>query len=200
MMPRLFAYHQFKNFLDQTTLIDLLDFTLKNEANYELSKIAKRGHKAIDLAQRKSLTSFELGDFKGLFINQINEHCSELFHCLSMAPFSIKKYEFQLSAHGDGAFFKQHIDTAAHKADGESSRAISMVFYYYSEPKGFEGGELVIHPLPFLPGHDQPVIISPLNNSLVAFPSMAPHEVLPVSTNRSVFDHYRFSVNCWLHK
>ena len=46
----------------------------------------------------------------------------------------------------------------------------------------------------------QPKDISPDNNSLLAFPSFSPHEVLPVIAPGVEFEDWRFAVNCWIHK
>lgn len=199
-MAKLFAYHQFENVLDQGTLAELVDFTLTNEANYTLSNVARVGEKVIDTTSRYSLTLLKPSKFKHVFIEKLTALSDDIFYHLNMSRFKISKFEFQLSAHGNGAFFKQHIDTISHQSTGKSSRVISAVFYYHLTPKEFEGGELVIYPLPFLPGDDQPVVINPMNNKLVVFPSVAPHEVLPVTLQKSDFSKYRFSVNCWLHK
>ena len=82
---------------------------------------------------------------------------------------------------------------------------ISAVYYFHVEPKGFTGGELRLYrygaPAETLgkePGNH--VDIAPINNSLVAFPSWALHEVRPVQCPSDEFREYRFAVNCWYCK
>jgi len=101
---------------------------------------------------------------------------------------------------GDGAFFKEHIDTLTGKLDNDKARTISIVYYFFSEPKQFEGGELQINPVEFMEGDDEPVILAPINNSLIVFPSFSPHEVLPIKLRDPEFKSWRFTVNCWLYK
>jgi SM-20-related protein len=44
------------------------------------------------------------------------------------------------------------------------------------------------------------VDIEPLRNSLLMFPSWAPHEVMPVSCPSKRFIDSRFAINCWVHR
>jgi SM-20-related protein len=41
--------------------------------------------------------------------------------------------------------------------------------------------------------------IEPVHNSLLVFPSWAPHEVMPVSCPSQRFMDSRFAINCWVN-
>jgi asparagine synthetase B (glutamine-hydrolysing) len=42
--------------------------------------------------------------------------------------------------------------------------------------------------------------IEPIHNSLLMFPSWAPHEVMPVNCPSQRFIDSRFAINCWVHR
>src|SRR5262249_43378463 len=108
--------------------------------------------------------------------------------------------ELELVAHGNGAFFKRHIDTfTGAAANDKSKRLISGVYYFHSEPKAFSGGVLRLYRFGRVENGDDFIDIQPEQNVLVAFPSWAPHEVLPVTCPSGRFADARFSVNCWIH-
>jgi Rps23 Pro-64 3,4-dihydroxylase Tpa1-like proline 4-hydroxylase len=114
-------------------------------------------------------------------------------------PAESPKLETELVAHGDGAFFKRHIDTQTARYDDVSQiRVLSGVYYFHAEPKAFEGGALRL----FAIGADPaPYIdIEPARNSFLVFPSWAPHEVRPVSCSSNKFIDSRFAINCWVHR
>ncbi|MBO0951016.1 2OG-Fe(II) oxygenase [Fibrella forsythiae] len=109
----------------------------------------------------------------------------------------MRRYELNIAAFGEGGHFRTHIDIND-KSIVQNMRVVTAVYYFFSEPKQFEGGELIMYPAAFLPGLDEPVALSPENNSLVVFSSVAPHSVAPVRSSNLAFKDYRFSVNCWL--
>ena len=125
--------------------------------------------------------------------------------CTGPPPTSL---QLELAAHGDGAFFAPHLDIPVGSerqplgaSEGED-RIISAVYYFYSEPKGFTGGELRLLPLGPLPEGAQPeptghTDIEPVRNSLVAFASWFPHEVRPIRCPSGRFADFRFALNCW---
>ena len=108
------------------------------------------------------------------------------------------KLELQLVAHHDGAFYKRHIDTQT-ASDRKNIRVLSGVYYFHAEPKPFSGGALRLYAI----GGDDAtdfVDIEPQRNSLLVFPSWAPHEVRTVSCPSKQFSDSRFAINCWIHR
>ena len=118
---------------------------------------------------------------------------------LRMAPFQPAKFEMELVAHGDGAFFAKHIDTFTGIADLPAAhRMISAVYYFFAEPKGFSGGALRLYPL--LDANDEANYrdIEPVSDMLVCFPSFAPHAVRPIACPSGRFGDSRFAINNWI--
>jgi SM-20-related protein len=116
--------------------------------------------------------------------------------------------ELEFAAHGDGAHFVAHTDTS-YGADRRTvggrdgageDRLLSAVYYFHAEPQGFEGGALRLYRVgadPKALADNDFIELQPLQNSLIAFPSWALHEVRPVRCASARFRDYRFALNCW---
>lgn len=115
---------------------------------------------------------------------------------IGIHPFPVVRRELSVVAHGDGDFYKPHIDTRTGASDDGSVRVVSCVYYLHRAPRGFSGGELAIHQIS---GSGEPMLIEPVHNRLVVFPSFIPHEVMPTRSAGS-FAESRLSVNCWLRR
>jgi Rps23 Pro-64 3,4-dihydroxylase Tpa1-like proline 4-hydroxylase len=103
--------------------------------------------------------------------------------------------ELELVAHGDGAFYRRHIDTQT-ATERSHIRVLSGVYYFHRQPKRFTGGALRLYAI----GDPQRFTdIEPTHNTLVVFPAWAPHEVQPVRCPSGQFMDSRFAINCWLH-
>lgn len=119
-----------------------------------------------------------------------------------------RSIELEIAAHPDGAFYLPHVDTAVGEgrwpvgaAKGED-RVISSVYYFHREPKAFSGGNLRLFRFNVRPNSgpakdNDYVELEPLQNSFVAFPSWATHEVRPIHCPGDQFENYRFAINCW---
>lgn len=112
--------------------------------------------------------------------------------------------ELEIAAHNDGAHFIPHLDIpvgSERKPLGNSAdedRVLSAVYYLNRRPKGFSGGALRLYGFGAGPVEERPFVdIEPSDNSLVAFPSWAMHEVRPVECPTRAFADSRFAVNCW---
>lgn len=121
---------------------------------------------------------------------------------LGYPPFAVTRIEMQMTAHGDGAFFKVHDDAASPDI---AQRALTFVYYFQvREPRGFSGGALRLYQT--YPGSTQNWDdsqfreIEPLDNAIVFFDSRLMHEVMPVSVPSSEFSDCRFTLNGWLHR
>ena len=139
-----------------------------------------------------------VGSLAPLLQERLHAFLPDMLAGLRMAPFKPRPlFELELAAHGDGAFYKPHIDMR-HGETGD--RVISAVYYLHSRPRAFEGGGLRIFPNNMLPGDDAAVVIPPDHDSLLVFPSHVVHEVRRVSCPGAAFRDQRFAVNCWLHR
>jgi SM-20-related protein len=177
----------------------MLAFALANEAEFAPSEV-RRGTQGYHApSTRKSLLcEAPLGELKDRFRDAIMARRDELFAATGTPPFEVARCEFELAVHRDGCFFAGHKDTFTEedRAGTRSDRLVSAVWYFYIEPRGFSGGELAISPF----GEGDPDLIEPRNNRLVVFPSVAFHEVLPISCPGDAFADARFSINCWLRR
>jgi len=177
----------------------LLAFALARKAAFKPTSVRTGRHDVIDHAVRQSLRCHDgLGPFKEAFSAAVHARLPELCDGLGIAPFVIAKTELELAAHGDGGFYKVHFDTFTQDARlaADTDRAVSAVYYFYRQPKGFSGGELQLHRF----GGGLAEKLEPRDNRLVSFASIAPHEVLPIACPSGQLEDYRFAVNCWLHR
>jgi Rps23 Pro-64 3,4-dihydroxylase Tpa1-like proline 4-hydroxylase len=185
---------------------ELLRFSQTNEHRFKHSLVTHEKDKydgekgqegAVDPACRVS-KSLNLGEFKKEMRDRMEVLLPVMFNRLGTRPFVPSKIETELVAHGDGAFFKRHIDTLTHP-EGRY-RIISAVYYFHALPKAFSGGALRLHSLAASGGHDTFVDIVPNRDTLVFFPSFFPHEVLNVQCASGQFRHSRFAINFWVHR
>ena len=125
-------------------------------------------------------------------------HFPQICRDCGLAPFPVGKVELELVVHRDGGFFCKHIDTVtgSNAKARNTDRTLSMVAYFHKRPARFSGGETQI--LPFRGEGTRKV--KARHNRMLAFPSFAPHEVLPVNVPGDRFADARFTVNCWLHR
>lgn len=90
--------------------------------------------------------------------------------------------DIQMTRTPNDGYLKPHIDNPV----GLEHRVLAWVFYFGS----VEGGELVIQ------SDSGPIVVKPVENSIVIFPGHLWHEVLKVSCGNS-FKDGRFTVNGW---
>ncbi len=78
-------------------------------------------------------------------------------------------------AHREGSFFIPHLDTftSANRAEQQTDRVVTMVYYFHIQPRRFTGGALALYPF----ARGEPILLDPADNRLIAFPSFALHEV-----------------------
>jgi Rps23 Pro-64 3,4-dihydroxylase Tpa1-like proline 4-hydroxylase len=194
LMP---PYLVLRDFLDETTVAGLFAFALSKQSHFIPTRIAS---KAIDPAIRVSKGLRELGAYRSHLKVKILGLLPELIARLRVTPFQMYAVELELVAHGDGAFYKRHTDTqTAVYNEVDRIRVLSGVYYFNAEPKAFAGGALRLYAIGGRPEQDF-VDIEPLHNSLLVFPSWAPHEVMPVHCPSQRFIDSRFAINCWVHR
>jgi len=190
---------QIDGFLPQALHDELLAFALASEDQFKPTSVRRGDGGVVDHAVRQSLRcKTGLGPFAEPFTKAVHARLPELCEALGVAPFAVASTELELAAHGDGGFYKVHLDTFTQDARlaADSDRAISAVYYFYRQPQGFSGGELQMYRF----GGGLAERIEPRDNRLACFASIAPHEVLPIACPNGRFEDYRFAVNCWLHR
>ena len=189
-------YLVLRDFLPEEMVAGLLDYALAHQSDFAPTKI---GSMAVNPSVRVSVSLPDLGQYRQPLKTRIFEQLPQLIAELRVNPVESPKLETELVAHGDGAFYKRHIDTqTAQYDDVKQIRALSGVYYFHAEPKAFTGGALRLfaigaEPAPY-------VDIEPVRNSLLVFPSWVPHEVRPVSCPTNQFIDSRFANNCWVSR
>ena len=189
-------YCRYNDFLDSSTHAALLEWAIENEAKFKPTTLT--GGKR-DPSKRMSLSVRDFGPMMPVLRQRVLDLVPALIRDLRVTPFEPSATELELVASNDGAVFKRHIDTfTGDKRDG-SDRLVSAVYYFHAEPKAFSGGALRFYPFPFVAEDIDSNFddVQPEQNTLVAFPSWALHEVLPVSCPSRRFSDSRFSVNFW---
>lgn len=188
-------YLVIRDLLDEETVAALLEFALGHEQAFAPAKVG-RGE-TVNPKIRIATATRDLGPFKPILRSKVLGLVPDLVAKLRVTPVEMPKLELQLVAHGDGAFYKSHIDThtATHR---DVIRALSGVYYFHSRPRAFTGGSLRLYAVGD-PAMTTFVDIEPEHNTLLVFPSWARHEVTLVNCPSKRFCDSRFAVNCWVH-
>ena len=191
-------YSVIGGFLEQDAVAGLLEFTLGHEHSFEPTKVGRAGPEVIKPGIRVSLGMRDLGPFKPILKSKVLALLPDLVAKLKTSPVNAPQLELQLVAHGDGAFYKRHIDTHT-VSDRDSIRVLSGVYYFHNRPKAFTGGALRLYAIGD-PAMATFVDIEPEHNTLLVFPSWIIHEVMPVSCPSHRFVDSRFAINCWIYR
>ncbi len=111
------------------------------------------------------------------------------------------RHETQISRYGgeDTQYYEWHIDRYSN-----TGRHLTLVYYFFKEPREFVGGHLQFTNSPIYNGKaiekDAEIVeVTPENNMGVVFGSYTPHRVLP-TTSPKEFGKGRFSSNIWIGK
>ena len=189
-------YIVLRDFLDEETVADLLDHTISHQSNFVPTEI---GSGVADRSFRVSMALRDLGKFRQVLTTKISDLVPRFVTEMRATPVEEPKFETELVAHGDGAFYKRHFDTGTRSyQDAKRIRIFSCVYYFNAEPKAFTGGALRLYAVGGKEGVNF-VDIEPIHNSLLVFLAWARHEVLPVSCPSKRFIDSRFAINCWVH-
>ncbi|HEY3663558.1 MAG TPA: 2OG-Fe(II) oxygenase, partial [Chthoniobacterales bacterium] len=85
-----------------------------------------------------------------------------------------------------------------------ANRRISCVYYFYANPRRFTGGELRVYDTWVTPTGDTAAAtyttLTPVDNSIVFFPSSVFHEVRPVCSESDAFAGSRFTMTIWFRE
>jgi Rps23 Pro-64 3,4-dihydroxylase Tpa1-like proline 4-hydroxylase len=91
-----------------------------------------------------------------------------------------------------------HVDTGHPLV---AKRRISCVYYFHRTPRRYTGGELKLYDTWVTPtgstGAGTYTTLSPVDNSVVFFPSDAFHEACPVHPETEAFGDSRFAITIW---
>jgi SM-20-related protein len=202
---------QMFDILNEEELARLLAWALANEHLFEPAKVfSDGGHaQAVNPERRTALKLRDFGPMEPMLRKRLMERLPEIMRGTGYRGTAPSSIEFELNAYGEGGHFGAHMDVSAGPnrrpvgAKPGEDRVISAVYYFYNEPKAFSGGALRL--FRFVTGGSQAdhprdedsVAYEPQQNSLVAFPSWAWHQVERVTCPSGEFSDYRFGLNCW---
>ena len=179
----------------------LLDYAISQKRNFRSATVAGTPGQppAVNEKVRRSKTLDQFGDFEGPFIDRLKEQLQAALNKINYPGFPIGRIELQITASGDGDYFRMHQDSSP-----EDTREISFVYFFHREPRRFSGGELRLYETRVIDGKLTPAdhahTLSPRQDTLLLFPSRNDHEVLPVRVPSGDFDDSRFTVNGWIHR
>ena len=188
-----------EGFLGSELVNKLIEFAVENEARFQESTTGMTGNEQVRPEWRISRLLRDFGPLKQEIKSRFKAVLPEALEFLGMPNFDLYHVELEIVAHGNGAFYNTHIDTAIDK-DDESVRVLTAVYYFHTQPKVFSGGNIRLLPLRQTAGDSVYCDISPENDRLLLFPSWVPHRVMPVVSESVQFSDSRFAINCWYRK
>ena len=203
-------HHRIFDFLPESEHRQLYEWAVSIRDKFRPATVSKgrpRREFRVDPDRRIGLTTRKLGPLEGVLRERLLGALPELMAATGTGGPAPVSLELELAAHADGAYYRPHIDipVGANRqplgANPGEDRVLSAVYYFYSEPRAFSGGQLRLFSFGPIPtadeGERRHVDLEPVRNSLVAFPSWVPHEVRPIACPSGEFRDYRFALNCW---
>ncbi|MDF7777929.1 2OG-Fe(II) oxygenase [Sphingomonas sp. AOB5] len=179
-------------------LAALLAWTLANEDALVASKV---GAHHVYSEKRNARSLYGPAPWKAGTSERIAALVPGILADLGMASFEMSRFEIEMVVYPDGGFIGRHHDTATGSARHKRDRVVTIVYYFHREPKGYSGGELRLSPRLAPPeGEPQHVDLAPGQNMLIAFPSWALHEVLPIRIPSGDYADSRFAINFWAQR
>jgi 2OG-Fe(II) oxygenase superfamily len=182
----------------------VLDIVLAHENAFQESGIVGNdGGDLKDYGFRRSrtLSGAVLESIWDLFDRRLRGILPHVRRELGLSWFPPGEVERQVTAHGGGGFFAPHVDTGHPLV---ANRRISCVYHFHSTPRRFTGGELRLYDTWVTPHKTTAAptytTLTPLDNSVVFFPSDAFHEVRPVNRETEEFADSRFAVTIWFRE
>jgi Rps23 Pro-64 3,4-dihydroxylase Tpa1-like proline 4-hydroxylase len=180
----------------------LLDFTLSHAEQFGATEvIGSNGHGRLDQSYRRSRVIFDLGPFHQLFAERLLTFLPHVLLRLSYPAFPVSQMEIQLTGTNNGEYFRVHTDNDHGQVAG---RVLTFVYFFYREPRGFDGGALRIYDTARDNGTAARVgpyrDVCPEQNQVVFFDSGCLHEIIPVRCPSGDFADSRFTVNGWFHR
>jgi SM-20-related protein len=192
----------FEEFFAPAEMSALWAFAMDREANFTASGvIGRESQTRHDSDFRRSRVLFDVAEVYPMVTDRVLSVLPYVLGRLGMTPFPVREIELQVTASNDSEWFKAHHDS------GEGvvgNRELTFVYYCHREPCPFTGGQLRMYGPVDDPDSPQAqlgaVTITPVQNSIVFFPSHYLHEVMPTHCQSRQFTDSRLTYNGWLHR
>lgn len=193
-------YKSLPGFLGGEIRNQLLEYVLANESRFESSTVGDKQDWRRDESIRISRRLGDLGDFRSIIEQQVLARLPEMIAALGVTTFQPSGFETEITAYGDGSLYRRHVDTYMGTERPTEDRLLSLVYYFYCEPRSFTGGVLRLYPVSVAVGGGavNAVDIRAEQDTAVVFSSWVPHEVLRVACPSGKFADSRFAINCWI--
>lgn len=194
----LVPHRRIERFMGSAMVQELLDLAIAREDDFVPTTVGNGDGGTISPDIRSSLLLRDFGELRPELEARFAAVLDETVRVLRLSHFRLHSLELELVAHNDGAFYGEHIDTFTARPNAQSDRALTGVYYFHRDPRGFDGGDLRLHAIaPAADGIRSFTDIAPDLDLFVLFPSWVPHEVRKVSCPSGSFADSRFSLNCW---
>jgi Rps23 Pro-64 3,4-dihydroxylase Tpa1-like proline 4-hydroxylase len=120
----------------------LLDHVLQSENKFRPATVVPSTDDQLQVNEkiRRARTLDDLGPYAETFQKALMQHLEPALKRLQHPGFPVGQIEMQITASGDGDYFRLHSDS-----DAKSTREISFVYYFHREPRRFSGGELRLY-------------------------------------------------------
>jgi predicted 2-oxoglutarate/Fe(II)-dependent dioxygenase YbiX len=179
---------------------DALFAALTGAGGFDAAEVVQTDGMLVDRRVRSAEVMTEPGALARPVTERLAAVLPDLWDRLAMAPFVPGWVEAQATVHRDGDFYDVHRDWDPQGPT--ATRRLSFVYYLHRTPRPYTGGDLLLYDTACSLGLYRPgafTRLTPLDNSLVLFPSQVMHEVTPVRLPGADPADGRFTVNGWLH-
>ena len=181
------------NLLSKEEASYLLEYAHSKEKMFVPGRIYESGVLKVS-SDRKSQRIELDSKIKNIFKDNLKSILPEVCAKLGIGYPEEWEFDSDITLYKDGDYIKSHNDNGSFQL---SRRFLSVVYYFFEQPKEFTGGELLIQRWR---GYDEIKKITPTNNSAVFLSSGCWHEVLPVYCKSKNFLKNRMTVNIWVTK
>lgn len=188
----------FDDFLGPEACARLHAFAVDKQAEFVPSRVhTSAKYQVIETQLRDSLSfAGSFGAEMAPFHAGLAASYERIAAALGTGAFERVPTELHMAAHGDGQYLGRHIDIGPSTTGSvvAQQRVVTLIYYFHARPGAFGGGELAVYPMV----GEVPQVIEARADRLVALPSFAPHEVLPVTVPGGGFADSRFALVSWL--
>jgi Rps23 Pro-64 3,4-dihydroxylase Tpa1-like proline 4-hydroxylase len=184
------------NLASEGDLIKVRQAIEERRDGFAEAKVRYNDEHRVDVNTRSAL--FFRGDAQfrelsgGFFQDAIRQN--HVLTKLGLGAISETRVEVEAIAYTTGGKYTIHRDNGP---GGDNGRRLTVVWFIHNEPKGFSGGDLLLHDEP--PAGQGFTRIVPRRNSAVFFPSDKLHEVTPVESTVVDVLESRVVLNGWFH-
>jgi len=191
-----------EEFFAPSEMSALWEFAMSREADFVRSEVVEGQQESRqDTDFRRSRVLFDVDSVFPLISERVLSVLPYVLRQYDIEPFQVREIELQVTASNESEWFRAHQDSGPGTV---GSRVLTFVYYCHREPRPFTGGQLKMYgPADEARSPDAEhgaTTITPVQNSIVFFPSNYLHEVLPTRCPSGQFADSRLTYNGWLHR